>query len=199
MAAAAVNPPIALLVASSDRSVTEALRACLNPPQYRCVLTPDGKSALEQMSQTPFRVVLAEMRLPDTNGLELLQRASAVDPRAAVILVTSYRDWELAIEAMRSGAVDCLTRPLRREQVAACIEEVGIGFMFAPKFHPAMKYAMPARRELKIRTVFNLLGPLSNPAGASVQVVGVYDAKLTGLLAQALSELGLRRGFTFCA
>ena len=81
------------------------------------------------------------------------------------------------------------------ERIARCIEEVGIGFLFAPALHPAMKHAMPARRELKIRTVFNLLGPLSNPAGASVQVVGVYDGKLTGLIAQALLELGLRRGF----
>ena len=80
------------------------------------------------------------------------------------------------------------------ERIARCIEEVGIGFLFAPALHPAMKHAMPARRELKIRTVFNLLGPLSNPAGASVQVVGVYDGKLTGLIAQALLELGLRRG-----
>ncbi|MBI3895397.1 MAG: anthranilate phosphoribosyltransferase [Acidobacteria bacterium] len=81
------------------------------------------------------------------------------------------------------------------EAIARCIEQVGIGFLFAPALHPAMKHAMPARRELKLRTVFNLLGPLSNPAGASVQVVGVYDGKLTGLLAQALAELGLRRGF----
>ncbi|MBI4461206.1 MAG: anthranilate phosphoribosyltransferase [Acidobacteria bacterium] len=84
---------------------------------------------------------------------------------------------------------------LSPESIARCIEEVGIGFLFAPALHPAMKHAMPARRELKIRTVFNLLGPLSNPAGASAQVVGVYDAKLTGMLAHALAELGSRRGF----
>jgi len=81
------------------------------------------------------------------------------------------------------------------ERIAECIDVVGIGFLFAPAMHGAMKHAHPARRELRTRTVFNLLGPLCNPAGASAQVVGVYDARLTGLLAHALVELGLRRGF----
>jgi len=81
------------------------------------------------------------------------------------------------------------------ERIAECIDEVGIGFMFAPAMHGAMKYAAPARRELRTRTVFNLLGPLCNPAGASAQVVGVSEARLVNLLAQALVELGLCRGF----
>ncbi len=84
---------------------------------------------------------------------------------------------------------------LSPEQVGRCIDEVGIGFLFAPAFHSAMKHAMPARRELRVRTVFNLLGPLCNPAGANAQVVGVADGKLAPLVARALAELGLRRGF----
>ena len=79
---------------------------------------------------------------------------------------------------------------LTPEQVAACIEEVGIGFMFAPKFHPAMKYAIGVRKELGQRTIFNLLGPLTNPAGATHQLIGVYDPKLTEPLAAVLGELG---------
>ena len=122
MPLAAPSPPIALLVASSDRSVADALQACLPSPQYRCVLAPNGESALDEMRQTNFRLVLAEMRLPDTNGLELIQRALSADPQAAVVLICSYRDWELAIEAMRTGAIDCLTRPVQRQQVAACVE-----------------------------------------------------------------------------
>ena len=121
MAATSATPPTALLVVSNDRSITEALEGCLNPPQYSCVLTPDGRSALERMRAARFRVVIAEMRLPDTNGLELLQRAAAVDPLAGVLLICSYRDWELAIEAMRSGAIDCLPRPLRRERILGCL------------------------------------------------------------------------------
>ena len=63
------------------------------------------------------------------------------------------------------------------------IEKVGIGFMFAPAFHPAMKYAAEPRKEMGIRTVFNLLGPLTNPACANAQILGVYDAKLTAPMA----------------
>jgi anthranilate phosphoribosyltransferase len=78
------------------------------------------------------------------------------------------------------------------EQVARCIEEVGIGFLFAPRFHPAMKYAMPARREIGQRSIFNLLGPLVNPAGVTHQLIGVYDPSLTEVIAQAALELGNR-------
>lgn len=76
------------------------------------------------------------------------------------------------------------------EQVARCVDEVGIGFLFAPLFHPAMRHAAAPRRELGLRTIFNLLGPLSNPAGARHQIVGVFAAEWTEPLAQALGRLG---------
>ena len=76
------------------------------------------------------------------------------------------------------------------EQVAACVNEIGIGFMFAPNHHSAMKYAAPVRRELGVRTLFNLLGPMTNPATARRQVMGVFDKNLTGKLAQVLQKLG---------
>lgn len=79
---------------------------------------------------------------------------------------------------------------LAPEQVGECIREVGIGFMFAPKFHPAMKHAIGPRRELGQRTIFNILGPLTNPANASHQLIGVYDPKLTEPLANVLAQLG---------
>lgn len=79
------------------------------------------------------------------------------------------------------------------EAVARCIDEIGIGFLYAPLLHSAMRYVMLARREMKIRTVFNLLGPLCNPAGANAQVLGVYAEKLTDMMAQVLCELGARR------
>jgi anthranilate phosphoribosyltransferase len=78
-------------------------------------------------------------------------------------------------------------------RLATCLRETGIAFLFAPAMHSAMRYVQPARRELRLRTVFNLLGPLTNPAQASAQVVGVYSANLVEKLAEALSELGLRR------
>jgi anthranilate phosphoribosyltransferase len=76
------------------------------------------------------------------------------------------------------------------EQVGRCIDEVGIGFMFAPNHHSAMKHAAPVRRELGVRTLFNLLGPLTNPAGARRQVMGVFHKDLVPLLAHTLQRLG---------
>ena len=84
---------------------------------------------------------------------------------------------------------------LTPEQVGQAIDEVGIGFLFAPKFNPAMKHAIGPRKELGQRTIFNVLGPLTNPAGADVQIVGVFDPDLTQPLAQVLGELGSRAAF----
>ena len=79
------------------------------------------------------------------------------------------------------------------ELVAECISRAHIGFMFAPKFHPAMKYVQPIRKSLGFRTVFNILGPLANPAGASAQVLGAADEKLMPLIAETLNILGVKR------
>jgi anthranilate phosphoribosyltransferase len=81
------------------------------------------------------------------------------------------------------------------ERVAQAIREIGIGFLFAPELHPAMKHAQPARMELKMRTVFNLLGPLTNPAGATRQLIGAPSAHAAELLANALAGLGPERAF----
>jgi anthranilate phosphoribosyltransferase len=80
-------------------------------------------------------------------------------------------------------------------RVAQCVDEVGIGFLYAPLLHTAMKHVMPARREIGIRTVFNLLGPLTNPAGANAQVIGVSARNLVEPLARVLAELGTVRAF----
>jgi anthranilate phosphoribosyltransferase len=86
---------------------------------------------------------------------------------------------------------------LTPEGVAACIEEAGIGFCFAPAFHPAMRYVVPVRRELGVPTVFNFLGPLTNPAGARRQTVGVSDAGMAPKMADALRRLGAERAMVF--
>jgi anthranilate phosphoribosyltransferase len=75
-------------------------------------------------------------------------------------------------------------------KIERCLNEIGIAFLFAQNLHPAMKYAMPARKAIGKRTIFNILGPLSNPAGATHQLVGVYDRKWTRVLAQVLNNLG---------
>jgi anthranilate phosphoribosyltransferase len=79
---------------------------------------------------------------------------------------------------------------LTPEQVAHCVDTIGIGFMFAPNFHGAMKYAAPVRRELGVRTLFNVLGPLTNPAGADNQVLGVFHPDLVGIMVRVLQRLG---------
>jgi anthranilate phosphoribosyltransferase len=98
----------------------------------------------------------------------------------------------------KSGSADVLEElgvniNLSPEKVKECIERVGIGFMFAPAFHKSMKYAAGPRRELGIRTIFNVLGPLTNPASAKGQILGVFDSKLVIPMANVLKNLGLER------
>ncbi len=81
------------------------------------------------------------------------------------------------------------------EKVADCIKKIGIGFLYAPLFHLAMKNAIGARKEIGIRTIFNIIGPLTNPAGANAQVLGVYEEKLTEIMAHVLRNLGVRYAF----
>jgi anthranilate phosphoribosyltransferase len=99
-----------------------------------------------------------------------------------------------------SGSADVLEAlglnlELPAERVARSIDELGFGFLFAPTHHPAMRHAAPVRRELGARTVFNVLGPLTNPAGARAQVVGVYAPELVRTIAEVLAQLGARRAF----
>ncbi|MBN1363286.1 MAG: anthranilate phosphoribosyltransferase [Syntrophaceae bacterium] len=82
-----------------------------------------------------------------------------------------------------------------QEIVEECIQQIGIGFLFAPKLHGAMKYAIGPRREIGIRTIFNMLGPLTNPAGATAQLLGVYDTKLTEMFADVLKNMGTKKAF----
>src|SRR5215216_2508277 len=98
-------------------------------------------------------------------------------------------------QSSHCGSADVLSAlgvnlELTAEQVAQAIEQLGIGFMFAPKFHPAMKHAIGPRKEIGQRTIFNILGPLTNPAGANIQLTGVYSPALTEPLANVLNELG---------
>ncbi len=100
----------------------------------------------------------------------------------------------------KSGSADVLTAlgvriDLTPDRVADCIDEVGIGFLFAPLFHGAMKHCAGPRQEMGIRTLLNVLGPLTNPAGATHQVLGVYDATLTEVLGQVLLQLGSQHCF----
>ena len=102
----------------------------------------------------------------------------------------------------KSGSADLLEAAnvnlnIKPEEVAKCIEEIGIGFMFAPNFHPGMKYVMPARKRIADKTIFNLLGPLTNPANAKRQSLGVYDSKWIIPVAETLRNLGSNKAMVF--
>lgn len=104
----------------------------------------------------------------------------------------------------KSGSADVLEAlgiylDLTPQQVVQCIYEVGIGFLFAPKLHLAMKHVMPVRKELKVRTVFNLLGPLTNPAQANIQIIGLFHPYWVPKIILVLKQLGTRSAFVFSA
>jgi anthranilate phosphoribosyltransferase len=131
----------------------------------------------------------------DASGTFNISTAAAFVVAGAGVRVAKHGNRSITSKCGSAGVMEALgvTIGLAPERIAACLNEVGIAFLFAPAMHGATKYVQPARRELKLRTVFNLLGPLTNPAGASAQVVGVYSLDLVEKLAEALSMLGLRR------
>ena len=131
----------------------------------------------------------------DTSGTFNISTATAIVVAGTGVRVAKHGNRSIS---SRCGSADVMEAlgvkvDIPAQRVAACLEQVGIAFLYAPAMHAAMKYVQPARRELRLRTVFNLLGPLTNPARASAQVVGVYSAALVEKLAEALSMLGLRR------
>ena len=131
----------------------------------------------------------------DASGTFNISTATAFVVAGAGVRVAKHGNRSVTSKCGSADVMEALgvNIHLRAERLAACLEEVGIAFLFAPAIHAAMRYVQPARRDLRLRTVFNLLGPLTNPADASAQVVGVYSAELVEKLAEALSMLGLRR------
>jgi anthranilate phosphoribosyltransferase len=126
-----------------------------------------------------------------------ISTAAALDAAAAGAGVAKHGNRSVS---SLSGSADVLEElgfelALSPDRIAQSIDELGFGFMFAPAHHPAMKHAGPVRRELAARTVFNVLGPLTNPAGARAQVVGVYTPLLVPVIADVLAKLGARRAF----
>jgi anthranilate phosphoribosyltransferase len=131
----------------------------------------------------------------DSSGTFNISTAAAFVVSAAGISVAKHGNRSVS---SKSGSADVLEAlgvkiDLSPQSVQKCIEDIGIGFMFAPRFHMAMKYAAGPRKEMGVRTVFNILGPLTNPASASYQLLGVYDKDLTQLMAGVLQHLGTKR------
>jgi anthranilate phosphoribosyltransferase len=131
----------------------------------------------------------------DASGTFNISTATALTVAGAGVRVAKHGNRGVSSKCGSADVMECLgvNINLPPARVAQCLDEVGIAFLFAPLMHSATKYVQPARRELRLRTVFNLLGPLTNPAHTSAQVVGVYSEDLVEKLAEALALLGLRR------
>ncbi|MDF1577653.1 MAG: anthranilate phosphoribosyltransferase [Desulfurivibrionaceae bacterium] len=136
----------------------------------------------------------------DSSGTFNVSTAAAFVVAGAGVTVAKHGNRSITSHCGSADVLEALgvNLDLPPEQVGRCIREVGIGFMFAPIMHGAMKHAIGPRREIGIRTVFNVLGPLTNPAGANVQVMGVFDPDLTGKLARVLGKLGALRAMVVC-
>lgn len=179
---------------------------------YLVALRMKGETVDEIVgSARAMRAHASHIRL-STNGDPLLDTAGTGGDGAHTFNISTTAAFILAgagcrvakhgnrAASSRCGSADVLgalgvSLELTPDQVGQCIEQVGIGFLFAPRFHPAMKHAIGPRRELGQRTIFNVLGPLTNPAGATHQLIGVYDAELTHPLAEVLGELGGKSAF----
>ena len=131
----------------------------------------------------------------DASGTFNISTATAFVAAGAGVRVAKHGNRSLTSKCGSADVMEALgvNIGLPSDKLAACLDEIGIVFLFAPAMHAAMKHVQTARRELRLRTVFNLLGPLTNPANASAQVVGVYSVELVEKLAEALSMLGLQR------
>lgn len=121
-----------------------------------------------------------------------ISTAAAFVSAAAGVQVAKHGGRSVSSKSGSADVLEALGINLNQtpDQVAESISEIGVGFMFAPNYHSAMKHAAPVRRELGIKTIFNILGPLTNPAGAKNQVLGVFDAQLVLILVQVLQQLG---------
>src|ERR1039457_2794657 len=179
----------------------EAIRAAATPLPISLAVSGAPASTALDLSGTG-RDALAESSLVDTSGTGgdasgtfNISTATALVTAGAGVRVAKHGNRSISSKCGSADVVEALgvNIQLSPERAAQCLHDVGICFLYAPNLHPAMKQVQTVRRELRMRTMFNLLGPLTNPARASGQVVGVYSLDLVEKLAEALSMLGLHR------
>jgi anthranilate phosphoribosyltransferase len=180
----------------------EAIRAAAAPlPIERgsasgaLAVTGTGRDALAGESTADSFLIDTSGTGGDTSGTFNISTATALVTAGAGVRVAKHGNRSISSKCGSADVVEALgiNIQLSPERAAQCLRETGICFLYAPNLHPAMKQVQALRRELRTRTMFNLLGPLTNPARASGQVVGVYALDLVEKLAEALSMLGLRR------
>jgi anthranilate phosphoribosyltransferase len=177
----------------------EAIRAAAAPLPIRgadaLAVSGTGRDALAEEALDDASLVDTSGTGGDASGTFNISTATALVTAGAGVRVAKHGNRSISSKCGSADVVEALgvNIQLSPERAAQCLREVGICFLYAPNLHPAMKQVQNVRRELRMRTMFNLLGPLTNPARASGQVVGVYSLDLVEKLAEALSLLGLRR------
>ncbi len=177
----------------------EAIRAAAAPLPIRSAdalaVTGTGRDALGEEFPVEESLVDTSGTGGDASGTFNISTATALVTAGAGVRVAKHGNRSISSKCGSADVVEALgiNIQLSPERAAQCLREVGICFLYAPNLHPAMKQVQGVRRELRMRTMFNLLGPLTNPARANGQVVGVYSLDLVEKLAEALSMLGLHR------
>lgn len=199
---------IDLSEAEAEAVMREIMEGAATPSQiasYMTALRMKGETVLEitgsarVMREKAIRIRVEDPQVVDTCGTGG-DRLGTFNISTTTAFVVAGAGVTVAKHGNRSvssscGSADVLKAlgvkiDLNPERVEACINEIGVGFLFAPLFHGAMKHAVVPRQETAIRTIFNILGPLTNPAGATIQLLGVFAPELTDLLAQVLIKLG---------
>ncbi len=200
----------------AEASMREIMAGAANEAQIASFLTALRMKGETVEEITAFARVMRENMLKvETNAVDLVDTCGTGGDRIKTFNVSTASAFVLSGAGLnvakhgnravtsKAGSADVLEElganlNLQAGEVAGVLEKAGIGFLFAPLWHPAMKYAAPVRKAIKIRTVFNVLGPLTNPFSAKRQVIGVYDVDLVEKIGRVLKELGCERGFVAC-
>ncbi|MBN1121858.1 MAG: anthranilate phosphoribosyltransferase [Anaerolineae bacterium] len=183
--------------ATTDAQIAAYLMALRMKGETRSEITGSARAMRANATRIPTKV--DPSRLLDTCGTGG-DHSGTFNISTTVAFVAAGAGVPVAKHGNRAATSKCgsadvlgelgVNLDLTPEQVGQCIDEIGIGFLFAPKLHPAMRYAIGPRREIGVRTIFNILGPLTNPAGAKRQLMGVFAADLASFLAQVFNDLG---------
>ena len=204
-----IDLPEAEMMAAMD----EIMEGIATPAQIAALITAlhmkgetvgEVTGAARIMRQKATRINACSSTIVDTCGTGgdklntfNISTTAAFVTAAAGLTVAKHGNRAVSSECGSADVLEALGVNISadRDIVEECVQQIGIGFLFAPKLHGAMKYAIGPRREIGIRTIFNMLGPLTNPAGATAQLLGVYDKKLTEMFADVLKNMGTKRAF----
>ncbi len=189
---------------ATDAQIGAYLMALRMKGETRAEIVGSARAMRAQATPVPTR---ADGDLLDTCGTGG-DRSGTFNISTTVAFVVAGAGVKVAKHGNRASTSQCgsadvlaelgVNLDMTPQQVGECIDQIGIGFLFASKLHPAMKHAIGPRRELGVRTIFNILGPLTNPAGATQQLMGVFAPDLTDLMAHVLDELGAKAAMVVC-